>query len=248
MMEILLLAALVLVAPYAIFAWGRKESMVVYRGEATIAKCGLLPTSRSSSLDYDFYTVFLPDGTSTMVEASQARIKSLGDSVVSKIVITIKQQPLGGRTYISAIRWPGEEVSEEGDKQFGGVYLCAAYLILGILSLVGVLRAPFAEMLGTFGLAYPLLLLALSGWCAGWYLVKPVPADAQGKLLYVIPMGRGRAFLWGALCISFVLTGASLWYGGVLLLIGLNTSFALGQLLAMLFKSANCADSVERAQ
>jgi hypothetical protein len=181
-----------------------------------------------------------------MVEASQARIKSLGDDVVSKVKITIKQGPMGG-TYVSAIRWPGEEVAEEGDKQFGGVYLCAAYMMLGLLSMVAGFSADWAEMFGPFGLAYTSLLFALSGWCAGFYLMTPLPADAQGKLLYVIPMGRGRGFLSGAVLISVVLTGLSLWFGGLFIVVGLSASFALGQLIGMLVKSESGA-SVERAR
>lgn len=236
MTELLIYAVLALVAPYAIFVWFHNNKTIVYRGQVTISNTGLLPVMRASVTDYDFVTAFLPDGTSQVVEVSKQRLARL-QGPASRAYIEVVQ-PLFGARYVSSIRWAGEEAADKGDTKYVGLFLATSYLLLGMFAAAIVDEPANLALVGHLGYAYVALLFIVSGLVLGIYLMKPVPADAQGRLLYIIPFGKGRASLWMMTLTAAVLTGFSFWFGGVWLLLGLNTAVALGSLVALLAKPA----------
>ena len=236
MQELLIYGALALIAPYAIFAWFHRATHVVFEGEVDVSTVGLLPRMRSSVTSYDFLTVFMPDGSTMLLEASQERIKRL-PSVFSKAFITVSQSMFGAR-YISSVKWPGDSAAEAGDSKFTGLYLSITYLMLAMLAACVVYQPVNAALLGHLGTGYVALLTVLSGWVLGFYQMKAVPADAETRFLGLFSLGKGRIGLLIAAFAAAILTSVCFYEGGLLVLVGLSTGVACGQLLALSLKPA----------
>ena len=234
MQTLLLYGLLALVAPYAIFAWSRRSSVVTFRGDVTVSTVGLMPRMRASVTSYNFVTVFLPDGKTMVMQVSQERLRRLSALATTAYITVV--QPLFGDRYIASVKWAGESEAEVGDSKNDGLYLSLSYLMLGMLSLCVVLNPVNQAVLGAYGLAYSASLLALSGWVIGFVHMKPLPADAEMRFLGLVSVGRGRTGLWVAAVAAAALTVGCFYLGGLLCFVAMSAAVAFGQLLAMAAK------------
>jgi len=226
---------LALVVPYAIFAWFHRGTTLVFQGNVPISTIGLLPRERRTVTAYDFLTAFMPDGGHLVFEVSKERLAKL-PSLFSEAYITVVQ-PMFGERYVSSVRFASEKEgdSKAGDTKYVGLYLAVTYLMLAMLAAGFVAQPANAALLGHFGNAYVGLLTVVSGWMIAKYQMKPVAADAEFRFLG-FKMGKGRLGLLAVTLVAAVISGACFWYGGLLVLVGLNTGMALGSLMALMVK------------
>lgn len=200
-----------------------------------VSSVGLLPELRSSVTPYDFVTVFLPNKTQLIAELSKERLARLERTkvLVVKANATVLQT-FSGKPFISALQLPGEATMqvEKGDS---GLYLSLAYLFAGLLAMVWAISPAQAD-LGLLSAVLPAALLVASGYALANFKLPSLTADASTRFLGFIPMGSGKTGVAAMSLLALTLSVVSFYYGGLLYLLGLNTTVALGMMLALLFK------------
>lgn len=152
----LLLAALSLLGPYALYKLFSRKTVV----EQTMADLTMIGLDLNRhAKDYNFVNAFLADGRNFIVEIQESRRRQLQSQLLIKALITISKSALGA-SHVSSVTWPGETIPEVVEKNNGGLYLAIVYLLLGMGATAFALQAQVYTMLGHIGMAFAAAMIA----------------------------------------------------------------------------------------
>lgn len=228
-MILFFLTALVGIAlPYLLYRVVAGCTQQIYDGPATVIPIGLLGDSAREK-GFDYYQVVVPGHNShVLLRVQTSRMANFG--ATAEVVVTVNK-PLIGEAYVASVIWPGEARVEHMVRDGAAIFLAVCYMLTAILSLVYLpLVGGIPQHIMLYGTA---VMLAAAGYVAT-ALSKPPKGDVGVSRFLGIPLGSGikGLIVMTALCVA--INAAIFWTPSLLLLIGLNTGFAMGSCVALL--------------
>jgi hypothetical protein len=219
--------------PYLLWRVFVNNNREVYDGPATVLCVSLLGNQRYDK-DNDFVNVDVPGYGIMLHSVPAARVQQF--SPAANVIVTLRK-PLIGPAYIASIIWPGEKRVEAQENSGAALFLGTTYLMLGMAALIAMPHdaSAFAQHLMLYASA---LVLALGGFVFGTMTNSKLGdiAESQSRFLG-IPLGRGTTGLILMTVLCAAINAAIFWTPSILLLLGLNTAFAMGGCLALLKRS-----------
>jgi hypothetical protein len=229
-MFLFFLTALVGMAlPYLLYRVVSGCTQQIYDGPASVIPIGLLGDNAREK-GFDYYQVVVPGHNSpVLLRVETSRMQNFG--ATAEVVVTVNK-PLIGEAYVASVIWPGESRVEHMVRDGGAIFLSVCFMLTGMFSLVYLPLAggvwQHIMLYGTAG------MIAAAGYVAIAFS-KPSGKDDIGESRFLfIPLGRGIRGLVVMTTLCVAINAAIFWTPSLLLLIGLNTAFAMGSCVAML--------------
>lgn len=225
-----------LIVPYVVWRWYDGNTREIYDGPASVVNVTLLG-NRAFNKDYDYVSVALPARQSMLLRVSKARLATLKTAGITEVVVTVRQPPIGDE-YIHSVIWPGETKVEVTERSGAPIAIGLYFLFFGMLTLV-FMPTDVSPLMHHAALYTSALVLAIGGYAFTRMSLSGPPRDA-GEMqnaqsrFFGIPLGRGKNGLLVMTLVCLALNAVLFWSPSILLLIGLNTAFALGACVAHL--------------
>jgi hypothetical protein len=167
---------------------------------------------------------------------TKARLASLAKAGITNVTVTVRQPPFG-EDYIHSVIWPGENRVELAERSGGQIAFGLYFLFLGIMTMI-YLPEGASALVQHIALYTSALVVATGGYA--FARLSPALAHSNGDISEAqsrflgIPLGRGKGGLFAMTLVCLALNAALFWSPSILLLLGLNTAFALGGCVAYL--------------
>jgi hypothetical protein len=216
--------------PYLLWRLFSNNSVEIYDGPATVLCVSLLGNQRYDK-ENDFVNVDVPGHGIMLHSVPTARVAQF--SPAAHVIVTLRKRPLG-KPYIASIIWPGENRVEPTENNGAALFLGGMYLLLGMAALIAMPHGVSAIEQHVM-LYISALILALGGYVFGSMTNTKLGdvSTAQSRFLG-LPVGRGTTGILTMLGICIAINAVVFWTPSILLLLGLNTAFAMGGCAALL--------------